>query len=80
MMLYPSAVFMLNMSLMPDISLSLCHLFNSIKKVISGKSLKSLLLNLSIKLVPVLKLKPNTELLPTSANLRQIHTFVILNI
>ena len=32
-MLYPSAAFMLNMSLMPDISFSLCHKFNSIKQL-----------------------------------------------
>ena len=32
-MLYPSAAFMLNMSLMPDISFSLCHKFNSIEQL-----------------------------------------------
>ena len=80
-MLYPSAVFMLNMSLMPDISLSLCHKFNSIKTVTSGTlSLNSLPLSLSVELVIVHKLKPKTELLPTSDNLGQIYTFIILNI
>ena len=42
-------------------------------------SLNSLLLSLSVKLVLVHKLKPKTELLPMSDNLRQIYTFVILN-
>ena len=79
-MLYPSAVFMLNMSLMPDISISLCHKFNSIKSYFRQMSLNSLLLSLSVKVVLVHKLKPKTELLPTSDNLGQIYTFVILNI
>ena len=42
-------------------------------------SLNSLLLSLSVKLVLVHKLKPKTELLPTSDNLGQIYTFVVLN-
>ena len=42
-------------------------------------SLNSLLLSLSVKLVLVHKLKPKTELLPTSDNLGRIYTFVILN-
>ena len=32
-MLYPSAAFMLNMGLKPDIRFSLCHKFNSIKQL-----------------------------------------------
>ena len=80
-MLYPSAVFMLNMSFMPDITLSLCYKFNSIKTVYFRQmSLNSLLLSLSVKLVLVHKIKLKTELLPMSDNLEQIYTFVILNI
>ena len=71
-MLYPSVAFMLNMSLMPDISLSLCHF--------RQMSLNSLLVSLSVKLVQVHKLKPKPELLPTSDDLGQIYTFDILNI
>ena len=75
-MLYPSAVFMLNMSLLPDISLSLCHKFNS---YFWQMSLNSFLLSSSVKLVLVHKLKPKTGLLPMSDNLGGIYTFVILN-
>ena len=42
-------------------------------------SLNSLLLSLYVKLVLVHNLMPKTELLPTSDNLGQIYTFVILN-
>ena len=43
-------------------------------------SLNSLIVSLSVKLVQVHKLKPKPELLPTSDDLKQIYTFVILNI